>query len=783
MRLLNFLSPLSQLPPLAPLFLLPLFLLSGLSTWAEDVGPLADPTEWAFNGATTFTPTDIREALLGDVPVLALLRPGAERSELLRTIEQRVVLGYACAGFAACQVQARSTGERLVITMREGARDLGGDIVVMGAHAVAAADLQAALRTGWTTSDGTTVSAVWITGKPVNHDLSALQAWAASAQHFYRERHHPRADIVADLVAGATGLDLRLTIRSEGPAVRIGELTIVGCKRFSESSVRALIPLKTNDLLPENAPAAICAALRASGRFRAQQAVIIPGTDDTLADLTITVTEGFDTPSPDVPLTPVEGAALRAAQWLAEHGNHGPEQLLLTASAPRFTLRVIIAGGTGCLVSTTLPGKAGPAGGTLLINGTTDQVLVTEHSAGRLPLPPLAWTFDLGIEGQSEVSPVAAGQRPKETSLRFSLAPSTKRTNKPPLQMNIAIEPFVALALTSKTGVTSTITDGILTVQDGAAFRFTADADTGRLRSLEISTHGEAGDTFTLKLALADSTTLATAATELNQLPLRTANDHPWSTGLLLLTAEACSVALHLAPVASPDRDWTVLAWGLSPWLCEQFFAPLERRLQRASSDAKTAEEPFSIPPLIQPRQDHMSQLIGEGCKIASRTLADLYPANSWPVSLPRSLFLILRGQSTAGIDDLGDLAGAESTGPLGCLGAATVLASIRHSGATVFAEHGLAQLHDAGFAKEMVLFTPLADDFARALDALPTKPDWLSDLTPARHAVVAGLFTAAQVPGTPEVRMHVMAELIWRGWLREWTETRLKTIAHSEPP
>ena len=768
---------------LFPLFLLSLFLQFSPSTWAEDVGPLADPTEWTFNGATTFSPTDIREALLSDVPVLALLRPGAERGELLLTIEQRVALGYACAGFASCQVHARRTGERLVLSITEGARDFCGGIVVVGAREVAAADLQAALGTGWTSSDGTKVLAAWTAGKPVNHDLNALLSWAAYAQRFYRERHHPRAEIVADLVAGATGLDLRLTIRSEGPAVRIGEVTILGCKRFSEASVRALIPLKANNLLPENAPAAICAALRASGRFRAQQAVVIPGTDETLADLKVTVTEGFGTPSPEIALSPVETAALRAAQWLSDHGNHGPEQLLLTASAPTFKLRVIIAGGTGCLVSTTLPGINGPAGGTLLINGSTDQVLVTEHSAGRLPLPPLAWTFDLGIEGQSEISPVAAGERPKETSLRFSLSPSTNRTNKPPLQMNISIEPFVALALVSKAGTEKSITDGILTVQDGPGFRFTADSDTGRLRALEISSHNEAGDNFLLRLTLAESTTLTTAATELNSEPLRKANDHPWSTAVQLLIAETCSVALHMAPVASPDRDWTVIGLGLSPWACEQFLAPLERRLLRVSPDSKSAEETFFIPALIQPRQDQMSQMIGEGCKVASRTLAEIYPANSWPVSLPRSLFLLLRGQSTAGIDDLGDMAGAESTGPLGCLGAATVLAYIHHSGATVFAEQGLSQLDDAGFAKEMVLLTPLAAEIARALDALPIKPDWLTDLTPARQVLVSGFLQAAHVPGTPEVRMRVMAELMWRGWLREWTETRLKAITQPEPP
>ncbi len=750
------------------------------------MGPLADPTQWTINGATTFPPAVIRDALLDDVPVLALLHPGADRSLLLATIEQRTALGYACTGFASCHVRARAVGDQLVLTITEGSRDRCAAVMVVGAKEVPAADLVAALTSGWMDADGTKVAAAWTSGKPVDHDLDALKGLADQAARFYHDRHHPQARISADLVAGTSGLDLRLTVNSEGPAVRIGTITLRGCERFDQAAVRALIPVHSGDLLPGNATSVITTALRACGRFRTQQATIELADDAPLANLTITVAEGLNTPAPEMPLTAVQEAAVRAAQWLAEHGNHGPEQLLLTVSSPAFTGESIIAGDVGFMLSGRVADHGGWAGGTLLLRGVADQWLLTEHSHGRLHLPPLAWTLDLTEEGMVQLEPPNGSPNPHENSMRFSLTPSTRTAGKPPLTMNLAMAPFCALSLVTRPGVTATIADGILSIDDHPGFHLTADAVSGRLLGMDLASADQPpGTALHVTLQITGDNALAAAASRLEALPLRVVDDHPWISAVQLLLDETCAVALHKQPAPTADRDMLVLAAGLSPWVCTQLLVPLEQRLRAkdGADDTAVDEDRFAIPPVFPANRDQMTMLVGEGCKMLARSLAGLYPADSWPVTLPRSLFLVLRGQGGAGLQSLSDLANAEHTGPLGCLGAAELLAYIRHPGASIFAERGLTQLDNAGFAKELVLLAPITSGVVQALDALPVDPPWLADLTPERRTLVASILTAAHVPGPDTVRLHTMASLIWHGWLHDWTAAKLTAIAHPEPP
>lgn len=782
---------------------------------AELVGPITDAAQWTITGSTTFSPAEIRDALLGDVPVLALLRPGAERSALLTAIEQRTALGFACTGFADCRVRARVVDDHLLITITEGPRDRCGAIAVHGAKDVPAADLIAALTNGWTDSDGDHVAAAWTTGKPVDHDLLALEALANRAARFYRDRHHPQAAIAAAYEPGTAGLDLRLTVSREGPAVRIGTIALHGCERFSEPSVRALIPLHAGDLLPSNAADQVCAALRVSGRFRTQQVTVEQDADAALAKLTVTIAEGRTTPAPDALLTAEQAAALRAAQWLSEHGSHGPEQLVMTLSSDDSSIECIFAGSSGCSFTGDMVGVDGPAGCTLLVRGAVDQWLATTHAHSRLHLPTLAWTFAMTAAGSQTLEPPAGApssdggkknsgdESAKERQMTIQLTPSTKLTDSVPLTIQLLIEPFYSLSLTTKPGIRTTIADGILTIQEDG-FVFTADAATGRLLRLEETSHSKPQElqkqqpnhqqepppsALRVIFRIATEDELGAVAARLAALPVHPVAEHPWSTGLQLVTAEMCAVALKATPTATTERDWIVLCNGLAPWGCAEVFAPLERLIMdlRAASMAAKKRGPrddFTIPPQLSAGQDMITMILGECCKTIAREIAGTYPADTWPATLPRSMFLLLRNQQGAGIEDLRDLAGADRTGPLGLLGAATMLRFIGHPSATVFADFGLEHLNDAGFARELVLLAPIAAEAARALDALPaTDAPWLADLTLNRRLLMSSILTAAHVPGTADVRLHTMANLLWHGWLHDWTRQQLTAIAHPEPP
>ncbi len=760
---------------------------------AEPVGPLADPLTWTISGAHSFSAEEIREALFDDLAIIALLSPGAERRQLLTTVEQRTALGYASHGFAACQVHARVTDGHLTLTITEGPLDRCGDITVLGATAVPAADLRAVLTTNW------------VAGTPVNyHD--EMRAWyARRAEQVYRDQHHPWVAIEATYVSGASGTDLCLTVRDEGPEVHVGAITINGCQRFSDDAVRALIPLHPGDLLPGNATALIVEALRASGRFRAQQAVVAKAADPTLADLDVTVMEGLNTPAPDVPLTVIQAAAVRTATWLAEHGRHGPEALELAWTTPTYAIKVVMAGDTGLACSLRLidanpsaPASidgnvddSGPAWGTLLLRGADDQRLITSHSGGCLRLPSLAWILTLTIEGLETLEPrgQSSGSAPRETTLRFYLEHSSNTAGKPPLAVTMAIAPFVALALIAKPGTTVTINAGILTVDTSTGLHLTADADSGRLLGLKV-----VSSELHVTLRVAEPTALAAVATRLDGQPKRPADAHPWTTSLQILIAETSVAMIHRLPVDAPLRDWMVVAKVLTPWVCEHLLVPSELSMLQAKK--KAVDQPdaqaFSIPALPQPAQDQMTGLVSYTSKVLSRRLSEVYAAGQWPVALPRSVFLLINGRGEAGLAELEALARDPASGPLACLGAAEVLAYIHHPDARAVGQRGLAQLDDAGFAKDLALLlgggtsgrpTSLNTLLSVALAELPPDAPWLAELTPSGRALFSLMVAAAHAPGTAETRTKTLTTLLWHGWLRDWAKQQLTAIAQPEPP
>ena len=308
------------------------------------VGKRGDPSAFQFEGARTFKPQAIANALRYDPLFLVAARHDGPMDLLLGTVAKQVRDGYRNEGFADAHVTTAPTpdGSKLVVTVEEGGRSFEAEVVIEAPEVFPGELLREWLTTGqppeggfartiktaagpqvqWFDADGkpkSLSSPLWTRGEPAPF---AETAWAqletrvekglqslgwSYAKPRIEVRRHADDPKLADLV---------VKISNPGPRDTLGAIDVRGAYGHPSEMIETWLALSTGMVLDSRALTDVRRRLIDSGRFRKVHVTTGSTGKRGVRKLVITVEEYEPAPLLGEPLSPEEEVMLKFADWM-----------------------------------------------------------------------------------------------------------------------------------------------------------------------------------------------------------------------------------------------------------------------------------------------------------------------------------------------------------------------------------------------------------------------------------------------------------------------------------
>lgn len=325
-------------------------LLTATINWADDeaprVGDLGDPSRLVIEGAKSFTADEIREALGGDLAVVAASAADAPLADLQTIIAKKLAAGYQCAGFPQAAVDVKVVDGKLRALVGEGDRYLAGDVQITGCQKIDAGRIRQAL----TQPDAELhKAAIWTGGEPASFNTEYVD-WLKSKvidlagdQGFYRAKVN--VHVVPDHDGLKTGR-LVIAFGDEGPRTTFGDFSFTSTRQYEE--LFPFLDIERQTPLTSELRQQIVQRLLASGRFARASWDLGEANrrrDDWMPGLEL---EDYEA-APLLSETPTreEAALLKLAQWVSRF-DESDDELLIRFPAERVS--AVIAPRRGYIV-------------------------------------------------------------------------------------------------------------------------------------------------------------------------------------------------------------------------------------------------------------------------------------------------------------------------------------------------------------------------------------------------------------------------------------------------
>ena len=460
---------------------------------ATPVGDFGDAERLVIEGAKTFLPKEITEALSLNPEFLLAADPDGPLHNCVAATERLIRAGYRNCGFPDVQVNASADmkASTITVSVKEGPRYRAGETRIRGNRAIPAAQLIARLTqpyppenalprspregrgqsgTCWVDRDGNNVDLsdpLWSPGKPAAFPAT-VNDWklhgdvfnALADLGFFFARFS--VDVVVNPVTKKA--DLVIDISKEGPRSEFASVTITGNEANSRQEIlkhtgfRAGLPATRGQL------AAIQEKLWRSGRFiKSQVTMIRPAAPADGAVLSIDVVELHVAPPLGKPLTSAEAIVLKCRDWLANSDRWGGD----------FVCQCESAEGSFCLVFS-------PSDGTfssIKYNGTPQQkpseltavasptetglydLLGKRRLVARLEHAQLACRVALLLDGN------ANEEKEGNHTLSWGLGITSRRSElSSPLDLVLSLDPVFFVEMANRPGTKCAIEGGVLTI-------------------------------------------------------------------------------------------------------------------------------------------------------------------------------------------------------------------------------------------------------------------------------------------------------------------------------
>jgi TPR repeat protein len=700
------------------------------------VGDCYDVQRIEFEGAKTFAPETLREALRGTRDFFEISHPLALRDAFLEAIQRELLLGYQHHGFPDARVEARydARAGRVVVTVEEGPRYVCGGVKVSGAQNVPAAAIierltsslaatQAIQRafdfhdkapatsplTKASQDESGAAEALWVKGKPAPFSNPDLQHIKEQVTGLLARRGYLFSKVNVRVVPEPTArtAELQVELLEEGPPAVIERIDIVGNKTNTTEAVLRYLDLKPGMELSSELLGRVEDRLWRAARFLGYKISLGSPNAAGRVPLQIELAEYVKAPPLERAFSPEAQAQLKMREWLSRLDQSGEDLII------------------------SLSGVPAPAPeGELIVSPRSGLVLLTRDTTGKT-----AGGEEYAVvlkAGQAELYSPAAGRKLLLTHLKAQLRvfvsdePRPGETNQTPFSLTIgagfgqaseaalAAAPYrfeLTLPPVSCAGFFSreehlSWLEGDVLIQSNATMLLKLDAHTGRI--IEMRVRSEDGDgrvQLRFEPGAFERAAGRIEAADAGLPDLRDTNA-PLSSTLAFLAEEVLS-SRYLGDFSRAKLPSSTLA--PLPALLRQFkladiLAPLDRLVVDTNALAAKQED-FSIPNDQGSGQATASDAFAVVTAWFLRHSDELFEAQSWPWTLLRETCLTVQGKGSHTEEALKGIYGSSETGPLGYLAVAGMLDHFQPPLARKCASRGLERLSAEDFRRDYRLF------------------------------------------------------------------------------
>lgn len=780
------------------------------------VGALGNPATLSFEGITTFTAKEITDGLAFDREYLRASQPEASLSLYLRTLQNKVQLGYRYHGFPDVQVATSLSGDgkRIVVKVSEGPQYACGQVKVVAAQSIPADLLVRRLTQTWPPADVNVLLPPVIeriatssakgdtelkrrflderTGQPTRECFayfdgtgqrraSRAPLWCAGQPACFSERQKTRVKEEMKLALSQLGYffpecevevladkesktaQLRVEILKEGPKATIETIRIVGNSRNTREDVLNCAGLQvgmecTSDLLTRAQY-----LLWRSARFLRHK--VTPELSEGRAfGVLLDVTEYEAAPPLSQPLTPSDQMVLRFGDFLSDPSSW-PEDAVLstgafTSKVPIEFLQVVLSPNKGILC--TVKDQAAAAQRlNLSVVWSQPEGWALYSAPGRSKLVLSHIPGSVAFQMLAIANPEVGSEYPflLRPGLGFTFESGGPRF----ISWTVQVAPVFCLHLSRKGE--SSLKDGVATI-GFKGVRLRIDPASGRLLEATL------GPTATLSFEKGafDRLTRQLKDTSAHYHDISGRGQPISSLARFLLQEEALREALGspkgaasvaVSPRATGVRH-TLLAKALSP-LDNLLFAPRPENRQSFSCDTDGSGADAAL----------MSFVV----KYAN----ELLPYGSWPWSLVRFLAFSKTDPNMCA-NEWQRICVSPETGPIGFWVASTLFDSKMPS--RPFAMRGLQRLSTADFQRDYRLLVEgesvIAQCLARAVEGLRELSEEeveLLGLSAERWPLIHRMVKALREHKDKSITavLSPLLDAYWEDVLREQVETSLR--------
>jgi uncharacterized protein GlcG (DUF336 family) len=482
--------------------------------------------EYVVRGVDDPAPELLARSLTHDDGLLLLTSPLTTRKAYLAAVVEKTTLALQHAGYpdakAAAVVEAAPDGDRVIIDVVPGARQVATDIEITGLPDDLAGDLRSWLKSprppadavprtvdtagGWSGTrwfdhrgqPARMEPALWNRDQPAPSDALHLRLVRAAIARFLRDHGHfaaargvdkpqaggPRCEVT--VTRGADGAVLAIAFQDLPPAAVLREIEVAPASRVSSAVVASTLGIELGRTVTEHDRLAWHEALRASGRFIRHEVKFKetkPDADDVTGIVAIFDLAAYPHVPPfGQPLSREEEVMLRCRAWLLDTLANDDDLSIAwhRGADDPATAALAISTRAGAIL-TCLPGTADACG---VAASGVGLGWYLPRAAGRfeVPLPvkvrgtfdaalDLAETSDRGRHSYHRTFTVAATIEPRPRDAEAAVAITAR------------IEPVACLSLVHGPDAQVRWEDDILVVAErGMEARF--DGATGRILSV-----------------------------------------------------------------------------------------------------------------------------------------------------------------------------------------------------------------------------------------------------------------------------------------------------------
>jgi hypothetical protein len=801
---------------------------TAIAVHAEEPAGIREPEKLVFEGVKTGGLKEVQTALKADFDLLLAAHPSSSLSGYLRAIEETTLLAYRHSGFPDAKVTAKfdEQQERIVVQVHEGSRRFCGDTKVTGAKL---ADVAALIQSvaGPAKKNGASP----FKDRPAPFDESTRREIqkrlkdAFAAQGFFS----PSFDAQVHAQSDEATATLLITVNDEGPQAEIGNITIAGNERDSDSDILNYLNLRAGDRYDSGLAGRLKARLEESSRFLAARIDRVGPSqlvDDKreIVDVRIDLRDYEFAPPLTADFADGQQALLKFRDWLGRWSRGETEFDLVfdgsfTAAAvaqmcaemdmpmppieqgpvQRCDLRVIVGPGRGLFVAVRLFNHEG----TLLLDDVV--VFYPDNLVVASPKRRAMLRWPLGSGNQTTLTLTAApAKEPDEKGKRFQFMfgltfKSNSRVTGPPMFVKSEAAASAILSFLDSSDATCRRESDVWRLQRGDLHGLSArlDAETGRLIEFGGSTSSEDDtDDNSSHAAISVRTESGAWEREAAKVEARLSGateydaEAPWKS-----LCEFAADELAFVVRQHGHADDPLAAVEAVRKLVHRWSPPAFADLWPAEwNDDSTEGARFALP-LERTRWD-FKELTRQGparnnaVPAALLVYRQLAPADGWLWPAGRDLLLCRDTRAQTAQMALWRSIQTGEIGPAGCL----ALTSLAHGWRTQVAQAGQRDTSLAAFRKD---YQPLLSgdgwlsrwllslaEAIRTLDeaelqALPA----LLDEGPVRELAAKWLLLLKTEPEQPvAAAVARMLDAAWAGALRDVVAKKLQQVSPTEP-